>query len=141
MRFIKDCLLGLKGAFVSRRFIRYIIVGTVNTINTALFSTIIAQFVQKNISGVLGYIVSMSLGYLLNCGFVFPREPSALEYFKFMLAYVPNFIIYLLMSTVTISLFGLPTFFATALAAIVGVPATYLLLRLIALKRMSNEAG
>lgn len=113
----------------SKKFILFSVIGVVNTFNTALFSTIYAKWIQDNISSTLGYLTALCIAYLLNTTITFKRKISFDAFIRFLLSYIPNFLIYTVVSFFTINLFHWPQFIATALAAIIGVPVTFLLMK------------
>ena len=115
--------------FLSKNFLIYSLIGTINTINTAVFSGLLALIIEENVASYLGFILSLSCGYLLNARFNFHHKISFVEYIRFMSSYVPNFLIYIAISTVAISVWGWPPFWATVLAAVAGVPVTFALMK------------
>ena len=124
----------LKNFFVNEKFLKYCLLGTVNTFNTAWLSAVLSLFIQQNIAAALGYLSSLTVAYLLNSKFVF-RHPMRLSgYILFLLTYIPNFLIYLAVTFITINLIDLRQFWATVLAAMAGVPVTFTLMKLITFK-------
>lgn len=138
---IISLLKKIKDSFFNVKFLKYAAVGTVNTVNTAIFSTLFAHIVtiQENVSGALGFIASMTVGYFLHTKFVFEMPPSARRYVRFMISYIPNFVIYNVITALTISVFGWSTFVGTSLASIIGVPVTYLTILLFAFSRKIED--
>lgn len=115
--------------FFNKNFLIYTLIGTINTFNTAAFSALLALVLEDNISGYLGYILSLSIGYLYNAKMNFHRRVSLREYLRFMVSYIPNFLIYALITTIAISSWEWPPFWSTVFAALAGVPLTYGLMR------------
>ncbi len=119
--------------FMSSGFPEYAAIGIFNTVTNAIFSSLLSLLhLQENLAAVLGFLISLSIGFFLNCRFVFYESPSLLKYVRFMLSYIPNFIIYFLVTFVTINTMQLPQFWGTILAAMAGAPITYLIIRLYA---------
>ena len=108
----------------SRSFLIYALIGTVGTLNTALLSSLLALIIEDNTASYLGYILSLSIGYLLNAKVNFHHRLSWVEYFRFMSAYIPSFILYVVLSTLAISVWDWWPFFSSVVAAIAGVPLT-----------------
>ncbi len=118
--------------FISRNFLVFTLLGAFNTFNTALFSSLSSYILQDNFAAVVGYIVSLTIAYFLNSRFVFRRRPSLLRYFKFLLSYIPTFILYFLVTFITINALELPQFWATVIAAVTGGPLTFIVIKLYA---------
>lgn len=130
--------------FLSKNFLLYSLIGTINTVNTAAFSGLLSFLLEDNIASYLGFILSLSCGYLLNARFNFHHKISFIEYLRFMSSYIPNFLIYIAISTIAISVWEWPPFWATVLAAVAGVPVTFALMKFYAFgnakyKRDANE--
>lgn len=118
--------------FISKTFLLYTIIGIINTLHTAGYSALLSLIINEHTASYLGYGLSLSVGYLLNAKLNFHHRISLIEYLRFMASYIPNFIIYAVISSFAISVWNLPPFFATVLAAVAGVPITYLLMRFFA---------
>lgn len=118
--------------FLNRNFLWFCIIGTVNTINAAFFSWVAHHYIQNNIAAVFGYIISITIAFFLNCKIIFKDKLSPLRYLRFLISYIPNFIIYFLVTFITINTLRLHQFWATALASIAGGPITFLIIKLYA---------
>ncbi len=115
--------------FFNKNFLIYSLIGAINTFNTAALSALLALVLEDNVAGYLGYILSLSIGYIYNAKINFHRRVSARDYLRFMVSYIPNFLIYALITTIAISSWNWPPFWATVFAALAGVPLTYGLMR------------
>ncbi len=125
----------LKRVFLNRRFVLFSLFGIVNTFNTGWMATVSNYIIRnKNIAAVIGYIGSLTVAFLLDSWFVFRRRPNRKRYLKFLLSYVPNFIIYFLVTFITINTLRLPQFWATTLATVVGGPVTFVIIQFYAFK-------
>ena len=80
----------------------------------------------------MGYAVALSIAYLLSSRFIFFSKPNIHKYIRFVISYIPNFIIFYLVTFITISKWELPQFWGTALAAVVGGPITYVIIKIYA---------
>lgn len=126
----------LKELFLNREFISFCLFGTVNTFNTAWISTVADMIIpNRNAAAVAGYAGSLSLAYLIDTKFVFHHRPSWRRYLRFIISYVPNFIIYFLVTFITINTWHLPQFWATALATMIGGPVTYIIIHFYAFRK------
>ncbi|MBQ1962019.1 MAG: GtrA family protein [Clostridia bacterium] len=125
----------LKDFFLNEKFLKYCLLGIVNTLNTAWISSVLSLCLQQNIAAGIGYVASLTIAYLINSNFVFRHPMRFSGYVLFLLTYIPNFLIYMSVTFVTINIIDLRQFWATVLAAIAGVPVTFTLMKLITFKK------
>ncbi len=129
----------VKETFYSKRFLKFCLAGIINTFNAAFFSWLVHFFLQDNIAAVVGYIISLTINFSLNCRFIFKRRMNLRSYFRFLLSYIPNFLIYFLVTFITINTLGLEQFWGTVLAAMAGGPITFLIIKFYAFGRTGNK--
>lgn len=128
----------LKSLFFSRDFILFILIGVINTFNGVIFALMCSRW----ISGVMmafwaGYILSNIIAYLLNSLIIFKEKLSILKYIKFFISYIPNLLIQTVIVFVMMKIFGLNEdlkWVAYLISAVIGVPITFLCLKLFAFK-------
>ena len=118
--------------FCSRKFLGFCLIGFINTFNTAFISWVAHFKIQQNIAAYIGYFVSLAINYVLNGKLVFHKPLSLRKFVRFLISYIPNFIIYFLVSFITINLAQLPQFWATVIATIVGGPVPFIIIKLYA---------
>lgn len=132
---MKKFLLMLKRTFLSISFLEYCAIGCVNTFNLALFSSIAGLVMQENIAAIVGYILANILGFVLDCLIIFKKKPTIRRYGRFAVSYIPNFVIYITGSVFTLNLLQLPQFWGTVLAAMIGGPITFIIVKLYTFKQ------
>lgn len=126
----------LKKMFIDQSFILFLIIGVINTFNGVLFAFLYSLFIkQANIAFICGYITSLSISYFLNSLLNFKQTLSFLRYIKFCVSYIPNFIIQNLVVFIFFNLLYWPKLITYCLAAIIGIPITYLFIKLFAFKQ------
>ena len=130
-----EFLRKLRRTFLSEKFIGYCLIGVINTFNTGVFSWILHFLVQENIAAALAFFLSLTVNYLLNSHFVFKTHLHYIKYLKFLLSYIPHFIIYFLVSFITINVLEMDQFWATILATAAGGPITFIIIKLYAFGR------
>lgn len=122
--------------FFSREFLSFLIVGGINTVSNIIFSTIYSLFIPNTtIAFFPGYITSNVVSYLLNSYLTFKEKLGFVKFIKFFVSYIPNFVI----QTVIVYLFdrfvhGAPVL-AYAIAAVIGVPVTFVFMKVFAFKK------
>lgn len=123
--------------FFSVKFLGFCLIGIINTLNSAFFSWLTHLFLQENLAAVCGYIISLTINYVLNSTLIFKKKLSLRSLFRFTLSYIPNFIIYFLITFLTINTLNFSQFIGTVIAAMAGGPVTFIIIKLYAFK--NNE--
>ncbi len=132
---ITKIIESFKKTFINKRFIEFCILGVINTLNDAFFSWVYHFVVQENIAAMLGYATALTIAFFISSRFIFNRKPRLERFIKFVISYIPNFIIFSLVTFVTINTWDLPQFWGTVLAAMAGGPITYFIIKVYAFGR------
>ena len=132
---MSELLRKARNTFLSEKFIGFCLIGIINTFNTAFFSWLFHFILQENFAAYLGFFLSLTVNYLLNSHFVFKNHLHYKKYIKFLISYIPNFIIFFLVSFITINLLEMDQFWATVLATAAGGPVTFVIIKLYAFSR------
>ena len=120
--------------FTDKKFIKFLLVGVINVAKGILFSYLFSMFIPVNVAFVVGYIASVTLSYVLVSYIVFKDKLSVSKYIKFMISYIPNFLIQLIFVVVLYNMLGLYELIVYAISAIIATPITYLALKYFAFK-------
>jgi len=121
--------------FANMEFLKFIIVGGINTISGIILSYAYSQFLQTNIAFICGYATSLIIGYILNSRYTFREKLSFAKFVKFAASYIPNFIIQNLMVIVLYNGLHWHKLLVYVLAAAIGVPVTFMILKLFTFKK------
>lgn len=121
--------------FCTKEFFLFIIIGVINTFNGTLFSYVYSSFLNENIAFVFGYISGLIISYILNSLITFKDKLNCSKFIKFAISYIPNFIVQNIVVLVVFNMLGLHKLIAYALAAIIGVPITFIFMKVFAFKR------
>ena len=127
-----------KNTFLSKQFIMFLVIGVINTFNGTVFSYIYSSFLNENIAFICGYISGLLISYILNSILTFKERFALKKLIKFAISYIPNFIIQYIVILVVFNLMGLNKLIAYLLAAIIGVPVTFILMKFFAFNKSSN---
>ena len=119
----------IKNIFLNKEFIFFILIGVVNTFNGVIFSYIYSNIFNENLAFVLGYISGLVISYILNSFITFKDKLSFKKFIKFAISYIPNFIIQNIVVILVFNVLGLHKLIAYMLAAIIGIPVTFILLK------------
>lgn len=125
----------IKNIFSDRKFVLFVLIGIINTFNGVIFSFIYSSFLNENLSFVLGYILGLIIAYILNSVITFKEEMSFKKFLKFAVSYIPNFIIQNVVVILIFNILGFHKLLAYTLAAIIGIPITFILLKFFAFNR------
>ena len=122
-------------ALISGEFIRFVMIGVVNVISNILLSSVYSIWLQDNLAFICGYGSSLGLSYLLNSKFTFRGEAICWSKFvRFAVSYVPNFLIQNVIVIIFMNMLGWNRIMVYGLAAIIGVPLTFICVKFFALK-------
>ena len=124
-----------KETFLSVEFIKFVFIGVINTFNGVVFSYIYSSFLNENIAFGFGYISGLIVSYLLNSFITFKESLHIVKFIKFAISYIPNFIIQYVVVLVVINMLGWYKLIAYGLAALIGVPVTFIFMKIFAFKK------
>lgn len=125
----------LKKTFFSLQFIMFLIIGVINTINGIGFAYLYSLVISNvNLAFITGYLTSLTIGYLLNSFLTFKEKLNFKKFIKFCISYIPNFIIQNGFVILFYNILGWEKLLVYCLAAIIGIPVTFLLLKLFAFR-------
>lgn len=126
-----------KDTFLSKQFITFVIIGIVNTFNGTIFSYIYSNFLSANIAFFPGYISGLLMSYILNSFITFKEKLRFQNLIKFIISSLPNFIIQYIVVIICMFL-NLHKLFTYMLAAVIGMPITFLLMKFFAFKKSTK---
>ena len=129
----------IKTTFFTRAFLSFVGVGAANTIICILLSYIYSSFINRNIAFALGYITSLIISYFVNSTITFKESLAVSRFIKYLVSYIPNFLVQQLVVTLCLEVFGISNLIAYILAAIIGVPITFAIIKTFAFKRRKQK--
>lgn len=124
-----------KETFLSWQFIKFIIIGVINTLSTTIFASLFPKSINANIAFILGYLMGTIISYVLNSIFTFKEKFAISKYIKFFISTIPNYLVQQVSVIVIYNMLGMNRYIAYLLAAIIGVPVTFILLKVFAFKK------
>ncbi len=119
----------IKEFFFNIEFMKFLFVGFINVFNGVFFAMLFNILMGTNISFILGYIVALSISYLLNTKFIFYKKITIKKYIKFGMSYIPNFIVQNIVVFIMYNLLGISEFITFTTSAIVSVPITFFFIK------------
>ncbi|AOR24006.2 GtrA family protein [Clostridium taeniosporum] len=132
-------ILKIKNTFFTKQFFIFVTIGVINTFIGIIFAYIFSKFLNENIAFIVGYICGLFVSYLLNSFFTFKETLDLSKFIKFAISYIPNFIIQNIVVLIVFNIMGLYKLIAYILAAIIGVPLTFILMKFFAFKHREKK--
>lgn len=121
--------------FLNRDFLLFIFCGGMGTLTNFIFSCIFALGINPVVSYVLGYALSLFVAYYLNIKLIFEKGIKLIDFIKFVISYIPNFIILFSFVYIFITMLSWNHILVYLLAAIFGIPITFIFVKLFAFKK------
>ena len=125
-----------KGHFLTREFFLFLVVGCINTFNgtfIAWLCGLVSPF--NNLNFNIGYLTGNIIAYWMNSRFIFHEALSLTRYVKFFISYIPNYIIQNIIVLIFYNLLDFPPVISYLLAAVLGIPVTFLMVKIFAFGR------
>lgn len=124
-----------KNTFFTVQFIKFVTIGVINTFTGTIFSVIYSALFDSTVAFIFGYATGLIVSYTLNSFFTFKEKLQFDKFIKFVIASMPNFAIQFICVLIIINVLGLNKIFAYGLAAIIGVPVTFILMKFFTFKK------
>lgn len=123
----------IKQRFLTKEFIKFLIVGVTNTFSNYIIYLILMKFlnVPYKPAYVIGYALSLVISYFLNVYFTYKSKPSIKSFLIFPISYLPNFLIQYFGVILLVDLMKLSPSFAPLITTAIALPLTFLLTRLV----------
>lgn len=121
----------VKENFFTVEFCQFLVLGVINTLNSTIASTLFSVVIHPNLAFICGYIVSLVIAYVLNSLWIFKQKLNFKKLIMFAVSYIPNFIIQNGIVFLLFNLAGLNPILVYALAAIIGIPITFICVKVL----------
>lgn len=133
-------LTKIKNAFLTKQFLLFLTVGLINVLNGIIMPYLLSNLMNANIAYILSFIPNLFISYILNSVFTFgERKLDINKCIKFYVSYIPNFLIQNIVFYIIYNLLSLPKFLAIILAAVLGLPVTFIILKVFAFSKRSTK--
>ncbi|MGI6324479.1 MAG: GtrA family protein [Bacilli bacterium] len=121
----------IKEKFLNKKFITFVIIGIINTLNHNIIYLILLNFLPYYWSNVLAFFGSMTISFVLNSWLTFKVKMTLIKFIKFPISYIPNFISQMLGIVILVEYINTPEKYAAFLASLIAIPLTYLIMQFI----------
>ena len=120
----------VKKMFYNKEFMIFIIIGIINTLSSTVFAMIYSSLLPPTIAFVPGYLTGVVVSYTLNSIVTFKEKLNLNKFIKFAISTIPNFIIQWITVYIVVEIIGIHKLVGYGVAAIIGVPVTFIILKL-----------
>lgn len=125
-----------KHHFLTKEFFLFLVIGCINTFNGTFIAWACSYLSPyNNLNFNIGYIIGNIIAYWMNSSFIFHENLTMQRYIKFFVSYVPNYLIQNAIVVVFYNMLGFPPVFSYLLAAVLGIPVTFLMVKIFAFGR------
>lgn len=127
----------LKKMLFSKEFLSFVGIGVACTLLNVIFSALYRIFIPDTLFAFLpGYVTANIVSYLLNSLITFKERLNFIRYIKYFISYIPNFVIQTILVFVYTLLFpNSPDIWAYAVAAVIGVPVTFIIMKIFTFRK------
>lgn len=119
----------IKQLFFNKQFIIFIVIGGINTISSAVFSSFYAMLLGDVEAFIPGYATGILVSYILNTQFTFKDQFELKKLIKFAISTIPNFLIQFVTVYIGVNLLHINNIICYGIAAVIGVPVTFAILK------------
>jgi putative flippase GtrA len=131
----------IKDTFLTPGFFLFVFCGGCGTLVNFFLSLILSKHINSTLAYVGGYAVSMFVTYALNTYLIFKLPFSAVRFIKFVISYIPNFLILFTFVAVLLNVFNLPEILVYLSAAVFGLPLTFVIVKTYAFGRKKTRGN
>lgn len=125
----------VKNHFASKEFIFFLTAGGAGTLSNFAISSFLSLYIDPVVSYVFGYLFSLIVTYLINAKIAFKAGFNFVSFVKFAVSYFPNFLILVIVVYIFVEQFGFNPILSYGIAALTGIPLTFLLVKFFAFGR------
>ena len=122
----------IRNTYLTKNFLLFVFCGGMGTLTNMGISTLCALKIDPTLAYVCGYFGSSLVTYTLNSKLTFHERISLHRYVRFIISYTPNFLILFSFVIVFINILGWNHIFVYGFAAALGLPLTYIIVRVVA---------
>ena len=131
-----DIINKAKHHFLTKEFLLFLIIGCINTFNGTFIAWLCSYLIPyNNLNFNIGYIIGNIIAYWMNSWIIFHETLSLHRYVKFFISYIPNYIIQNVIVIIFYNMLYFPPVFSYLLAAVLGIPVTFLMVKIFAFGR------
>jgi putative flippase GtrA len=114
---------------ISLEFMRFILVGTINTFNYYIIYLFLHEILEMNymIAHIAGFLISLMISFFLNSYFTFQVKPTLSKFLQFPVTQLFNIVVSSFFVYVFVEHFGMDSTIAPILSIFITVPLTFMI--------------
>jgi putative flippase GtrA len=124
-----------KHTFFTPEFFLFMFCGGCGTLVNFFFSLSFSQRIDPTFAYAGGYAVSLFATYALNTALIWKQKLSLKRFVKFVISYIPNFLILFAFVAVLINIFHIWAIIVYLAAAVFGLPITFVIVKVFAFRK------
>ena len=132
LTFKSSFIAKIKKTYFSRDFIIFVFCGGIGTLVNFVVSLFVSAKVNPSIAYIAGYGIGIFFTYCCNVLLLFHTKLHFIQFIQFIVSYIPNFLILYTFVLVLLNILGWNKILVYALAGLLGLPVTFILVKLIA---------
>jgi len=114
-----------------KKFIKFVIVGVINTLNYSIVYTILLNSIDYLMAHIFAFLFSAFCSYFLTTYFTFSQKATWETFLRFPLTFLPNFIISSLGVFILVDQFGFSKQYTSIVLMLAIIPVTFLVSKVI----------
>jgi putative flippase GtrA len=119
----------IRATYLTKEFILFVFCGGMGTLTNFVFSLLISTQLNPSVSYICGYGISLFVAYSLNAKLIFRQKLALIAFIKFIVSYIPNFLVLFTFVLIFLNLFGWNKVIVYGLAGLLGLPVTFVLVK------------
>ncbi|WP_257346786.1 GtrA family protein [Pseudalkalibacillus decolorationis] len=114
---------------ISQEFIRFIVVGIINTINYYITYLLLHEILEINymVAHIIGFLISLIISFFLNSYFTFKVRPTLSKFLQFPLTQLFNIAVSSFFVYLFVEHFRIDSTIAPILSIFITVPLTFII--------------
>jgi putative flippase GtrA len=118
--------------YCTKQFMLFVFCGGMGTLTNFICSLLISTALNPSLSYICGYCLSLFVTYTLNAKLIFHSPLTFIAFIKFVMSYIPNFLILFIFVLVFLNIAGWNKIIVYGLAGFLGLPVTFILVKIFA---------
>ena len=121
----------IKQEFFNKNFIKFGIIGVINTINYNLLYILGLLVFNYMISNIIAYVISLIISFLLNCKYNFKVKPTLKKLLLFPLSGLATFLCQTIGLYLLVDLFNCSEYISAFISSLAAIPITFVIVKFI----------
>jgi putative flippase GtrA len=132
-------LAKLKRMYCTKQFLLFVFCGGMGTLTNFICSLLISTVLNPSISYICGYATGIFITYSLNAKLIFKTKLSVTQFVKFIISYIPNFLILFSFVLVFLNIAGWNKIIVYGMAGLLGLPVTFILVKVMVFEKKERK--